>query len=369
MNPQRQGLRARRAGRDRDLALAGQRPRAREPAEARGDHGRRQAGHRRGSRSRRAATARRLPVNLKAAREAADRAGDPQGAGPDRRQHLRRRQAARDQPADALRPAQAIRAAAREAARRSPGSGRSPLAACSSAAGTPYERGVAAFERGDIRTARVEFLNALQADPRQPRRADHAGAGRSSRSATASPRNRRSSRARQAGVPAGETAPPARPRPAAPGRRPGRAARGGAAPRRAHRRLCRSGSAAAPIMALGDSGERRAPPSTARSRWRPNDSEVWTDVARFRRSNGDLAGALEAADRAVAAAPAQRRGAGAARRADPRPIWPRRRHALVRPRARGRSRQCRRPARARRHLWRHGPDDRHARRRARGASR
>ena len=71
--PAGQGLRARRARRDRDLALAGQRPRAREPAEARGDHGRRQVDHRRGSRSRRPGADDGLPVNLKAARETADR--------------------------------------------------------------------------------------------------------------------------------------------------------------------------------------------------------------------------------------------------------------------------------------------------------
>ena len=39
------------------------------------------------------------------------------------------------------------------------------LAACAAKTGTPYERGMAAFDAGDIRTARVEFLNALQADP------------------------------------------------------------------------------------------------------------------------------------------------------------------------------------------------------------
>ena len=63
--PAGQGLRARRARRDRRLGLAGQRPRAGEPDEARGDHGRRQADHRRGSRSRRAGGRGRLPVNLK----------------------------------------------------------------------------------------------------------------------------------------------------------------------------------------------------------------------------------------------------------------------------------------------------------------
>ena len=70
----------------------------------------------------------------------------------------------------------------------------------------------------------------------------------------------------------------------------------------AHRRLCR----ADPRPRLYGARRRRqcrAPPSTARSPLAPNDSDVWTDVARFRRANGDLAGALEAADRAVAARP------------------------------------------------------------------
>src|SRR3546814_2274877 len=31
----------------------------------------------------------------------------------------------------------------------------------------------------------------------------------------------------------------------------------------------------------------------------PRDTDVWTDVARFRRANGDLAGAIVAADKAV----------------------------------------------------------------------
>ena len=39
------------------------------------------------------------------------------------------------------------------------------LAACAGPEGTAYERGVAAFESGDIRTARVELLNALQLNP------------------------------------------------------------------------------------------------------------------------------------------------------------------------------------------------------------
>ena len=74
MNPQVTRLRARRAGGDRRLALAGQCPRAGEPGEARGDHGRRQAGHRRRSRSRRRRDGGAADVlNLKSAREPADR--------------------------------------------------------------------------------------------------------------------------------------------------------------------------------------------------------------------------------------------------------------------------------------------------------
>ena len=61
-------------------------------------------------------------------------------------------------------------------------------------------------------------------------------------------------------------------------------------------------SAAAPIWRSATAAT-RSPPSTARSSLAPEDSDVWTDVARFRRSNGDVAGALEAADRAVAARP------------------------------------------------------------------
>src|SRR5207253_6383116 len=88
----------------------------------------------------------------------------PQGAGPDRRQHLQRREIARDQPPDPLRFAEAIRAAG--VMRRAVLLALALcVAACGGQQGTPYERGAAAFESGDIRTARVELLNALQLDP------------------------------------------------------------------------------------------------------------------------------------------------------------------------------------------------------------
>ena len=139
--------------------------------------------------------------------------------------------------------------------------------------------------------------------------------------------------------------------------------------RRAPRRrmsLMPPGSRGAPRMALGDVGNAAHRASTARSPPAPNDSEVWTDIGRFRRATGDLAGAIQAADRAVAAGP--RNVEALALRGE----LTRGQYGLAAAipwfdrRARGRSRQCRRLARARRHLWRHGPDARHARRRPQG---
>jgi tetratricopeptide (TPR) repeat protein len=143
----------------------------------------------------------------------------------------------------------------------------------------------------------VELLNALQADPNdkaarvlQARVALALGDGVAAESEVA--------RARQAGVPAAETAhllaharllqddPRGALREAA-GAAPAHLAYAQRIAGRAH-------------MALGDSGNADAAFRRALAAG-PNDSQVWTDVARFRRSNGDLAGAIEAADRAVAA--------------------------------------------------------------------
>ena len=170
-------------------------------------------------------------------------------------------------------------------------------------------------------------------------------------------------RARQSGVPAGETAPSPRPRLLLQGDARARS-RGGAGARRPCR-LCRPHPRPR-LHGARRRGNARRRASTARSPPRPNDSDVWTDVARFRRSSGDLAGALEAADRAVAARPRNAealalrgeltRGQYGLAAAIP---WFDR--ALeVDPR------QCRGADRARRDLWRHGPDERHARRRAQG---
>ena len=171
------------------------------------------------------------------------------------------------------------------------------FAACSGRPGTAYERGMAAFNLGDVRTARVEFLNALQANPEDraarvmQARVDLAlGDGVAAESEIM--------RARQSGVSAPETA-----------------------HLLAHAKLLQGDARAALAEAAGAAGEHEAYAARIRGRaymalgdggnalaafnraliLAPEDSSVWTDVARFRRSSGDIAGALQAVDRAVAA--------------------------------------------------------------------
>jgi tetratricopeptide (TPR) repeat protein len=150
-----------------------------------------------------------------------------------------------------------------------------------------------------LRTARVELLNALQANPddkaarvMQARVNLALGDGVAAESEIV--------RARQSGVSPAQTA-----------------------HLLAHARLLqgdpqgalREAAAAAPAhfayaarisgrayMALGDSANAAAQFTRAIDA-APQDSDLWTDVARYRRSNGDIAGAIEAVDRAVAARP------------------------------------------------------------------
>jgi tetratricopeptide (TPR) repeat protein len=173
------------------------------------------------------------------------------------------------------------------------------LAACSGRTGTAYERGLAAFNLGDVRTARVELLNALQADPEDraarvmQARVDLAlGDGVAAESEIM--------RARQSGVPPGETAHLLAHAELLQGDARAALAEAAGADREHEAYAARIRGRA--YMALGDSGNARAALNRALV-LAPADSSVWTDVARFRRSGGDVAGALEAADRAVAARP------------------------------------------------------------------
>jgi len=170
------------------------------------------------------------------------------------------------------------------------------LAACSGGSGTAYERGVAAFQAGDIRTARVELLNALQADPNdraarimQARVQLALGDGVAAESEIV--------RARQAGVPTEQTAHLLAHARLLQGDAEGALNEAGAAAPGHLAYAARIAGRAA--MALGDSGNASAHFNRALEA-APEDSDVWTDIARFRRSNGDVAGAIEAVDRAVA---------------------------------------------------------------------
>jgi len=171
------------------------------------------------------------------------------------------------------------------------------LAACSGGTGSPYERGLAAFEAGDIRTARVELLNALQSNPDdkaarvlQARVQLALGDGVAAESEIV--------RARQAGVPADQLAHLLAHAKLLQGdARAALAEAAGAAPAHEAYAMRIRGRA---YMALGENEDARAAFNRALA-VAPDDSFVWTDVGRFRRATGDIAGALEAADRAVAA--------------------------------------------------------------------
>ncbi len=173
------------------------------------------------------------------------------------------------------------------------------LAGCSGAAGSTYQRGLAAFEDGDVRTARILFMSALQADPDDEAarvmqaRVDLAlGDGVAAESELL--------RARQAGVSVDQIR-----------------------HLLAHAKLLQGDARAALTLSEVVSAEHRAYAARIRGRAQmvlgdmaaagaeftfaldlaPRDSWVWTDVGSFRRASGDVAGAIEAADRAVSARP------------------------------------------------------------------
>jgi len=173
------------------------------------------------------------------------------------------------------------------------------LASCSGRTGTAYERGLAAFNLGDVRTARVEFLNALQADPE-----DHAARVMQARVHLALGDGVAAEseilRARQSGVPASETAHLLAHAELLQG--DPRAALAEAAGAQGAHEAYAARIRGRAYMALGEGGNALAAFDRALV-LAPRDGGVWTDVARFRRSSGDIAGALEAIDRAVAAGP------------------------------------------------------------------
>jgi len=173
--------------------------------------------------------------------------------------------------------------------------------ACSSggAADSAYRSGMAALAKGDARAARIEFMNAIQADPNdskiriaQARTYLLLGDGVAAEAEL--------SRARQLGYPAAET----------------RHLMAQAYLQQGHSEQAIDEAAKAPgvhaadaarirglaAMQLGDEAQAEAAFNEAAAA-APNDSQVWTDVARFKRTSGELGGAIAAADKAVGANP------------------------------------------------------------------
>ena len=175
-------------------------------------------------------------------------------------------------------------------------------AACSNAtasAGSAYQRGVAALAAGEHRTARVEFLNAIKAEPNNPKlrllQAETYLALGDGIAAQAEVE-----RARQLGATAADTA---------------HLLAHALLIRRDHAGAAREALAAAPahaayaarirglaLMELGDGAGAAAALQDALAA-APEDQRNWIALARLRRWNGDLAGAIAAADKAIALKP------------------------------------------------------------------
>jgi tetratricopeptide (TPR) repeat protein len=170
-------------------------------------------------------------------------------------------------------------------------------AACSdaSAEGSASSRGFAALEQGKPSTARIEFLNAIKADPNNGGlRILQARTYIALRDGLAAEEEIK--RARQLGVDPGATRHLMAEAYLLQGQ-PQRALDEAAlAPPAAAKKIARIRAQA--LVALGDSPAAGAAFEEALA-LAPDDAGTWAAAARFRRSSGDLAGALQAIDRAV----------------------------------------------------------------------
>jgi Tfp pilus assembly protein PilF len=172
-------------------------------------------------------------------------------------------------------------------------------AACSnpsqSGAGTAYERGRAALAKEDPRTARVEFLNAIKANP-DDRRVRIAQAETYLKLRDGAAAQAELERARKLGAPVADTAHLMAHALLLQGAW-GDAANEASAAAPAHRGHA-SWVRGLALMAGGDGAGAAAALDEAKSA-APDDPRVWIAYARFRRDNGDMAGALQSTDRAL----------------------------------------------------------------------
>ena len=172
------------------------------------------------------------------------------------------------------------------------------LAACSYApnmSGSPYERGLAALREGDPSTARVELLNAIKANPDDPKiRLAQAEAYLALGDGTGA--QAEIERARKLRTSVGDTAHLMAEALLLQGDLRGAVAQASkAAPSHAAHAGWVKGLA---LMRMGDNpGAALAFEQAKRSG--PGDPRVWIAHARFRRENGDMAEALKSTDRAL----------------------------------------------------------------------
>lgn len=174
------------------------------------------------------------------------------------------------------------------------------LAACSNAIGggdpkAAIKRGEQALADGEARTARIEFLNAIKAEPNNARvRLLQAETYLKLGDAVAAEAELR--RARQLGAPLAQTHHLLAHALLLQGKNEDavREAQAAPAPHAAYSARIRGQAQ----MKLGDIGEATHAFDAAIAA-APKDPVVWTDLARFRRSIGDMTGALATADRAI----------------------------------------------------------------------
>ena len=172
--------------------------------------------------------------------------------------------------------------------------------ACSNATGQPegaYERGTVALAKGDPRTARIEFLNAIKARPDDPRlRLSQAEAYLALRDGAAA--QAELERARKLGASPADTAHLMAHALLLQGSHQAALEEAAQATNRGYAAWVKGLA----LSALGDGAGAASALAEAQA-IAPDDPKVWTAHARFRRDNGDLAGALRSTDRAVSLKP------------------------------------------------------------------